>query len=84
MIFMRTVDTENFEVVLEVLNDQSYMGVMRTLGERILFRYKNPTGHYRLDLSKVSQSPLTTLRRACAQFLLSGPMKLFRILLLLL
>ena len=53
MLFMRAVDTENFEKVLATLNDTSYMGVLRALDERILFRYKNPSGYYRLDLSKV-------------------------------
>lgn len=51
-LFMRTVNTDALVAALDRMSPAARHGVMQALGERSLFRYMNPTGHYRLDLSK--------------------------------
>lgn len=68
-LFMRTVDTDALVAAIDKMSEAARFNIQHALGERSLFRYMNPTGHYRLDLSKPADRLLTgTLKvRLCTR-----------------
>jgi hypothetical protein len=68
-LFMRTVDTDALVAAIDTMSEAARFNIQHALGERSLFRYMNPTGHYRLDLSKPADRLLTgTLKvRLCSR-----------------
>jgi len=58
-LFMRTVDTDALVAAIDTMSEAARFNIQHALAERSLFRYMNPTGHYRLDLSKPADRLLT-------------------------